>query len=80
MVEEYVDWTGDDSLSIDVIVGDAAPDDDTICDLMRPIYAAVQDALDRAGESRFPYMTVSTRTEYDSRDESDPDVDGYRPR
>ena len=74
-VEEYEDWTGDESLSVFVILEDAAPEDETIGPLVRPIHRAIHDALHQVGESCFPYILVGTRADYEERNSYDPDSD-----
>jgi hypothetical protein len=77
-VVEYEDWTGDDSLDVFAIVEDAAPEDETIGPLVRPIRQAIHDAINRAGETRFPYILIGTRADYDQRNSYDPDEDHPR--
>lgn len=67
VVEEYEDWTGEDSLSVYVVIADDAPQDDRIGPLMWPVEDAIRDAIILSGETRFPYLTVGTEADFADR-------------
>lgn len=73
--EEYQDSTGDDALEIHVILDDATPDSQRRWARIGPIEEAIRQALQNAGEARFPYITAATLAEYERRYSYDPSED-----
>lgn len=67
VVEEYEDWTGEESLSVYIVVADDAPEDERIGPMVWPVEDAVREAITTARETRFPYITVGTEGEFADR-------------
>ena len=75
VVEDYEDWTGEDSLRVYIVVADDAPEDDRIGPMLWPVKDAIRDTISGSGESRFPYITVGTDADFADRDSYNPEAD-----
>ncbi len=67
-VEDYVDWEGEDSLQVYVILGEDTTDDDITGEAVVDIKMAIHDALLAKGIQEFPYTIMAKRSELDSPD------------
>ena len=61
--QEYVDSIGDEALRVWVVLDDLTPARDRTWKRLKPIEEAVDEALLRIGEQRFPYIDYPTGAE-----------------
>lgn len=62
-VENYVDWAGDDSLRVYLIISDDATDEEIVGTGLRQFTRSIHERLLAAGIERFPYVRLRTETE-----------------
>jgi hypothetical protein len=66
-VNDYEDADGEEALDLFVILADDLPEDETLYGLVAPVFAAIRNALQEAGESRFAYISAGTRADLQAR-------------
>lgn len=61
-VEDYVDWTGDDALRVDVVIDEATTDEELGEDTFR-MKRAISACLLAEGIEEFPYIFIAKPSE-----------------
>lgn len=62
--EPYVDWQGEDSLKVWVILDDATTDAEIVSDEMSQVKPKIRDRLRERGITEFVYIPFARESEY----------------